>query len=127
MAGVSVTLLNVGEIAAVAAFGYSGAEVARRHGMDIVGLVALAVVNGLAGGVTRDVLIGRPVLALNDTRLLPTCLFGALVVMVFGSVMPVSRRRYPRRDRAGPVHRARQRAVRWTPGSPNSPRCCSVP
>ncbi len=89
MVGVSVTLLNVGEIAAVAAFGYSGAEVARRHGMDIVGLGALAVVNGLAGGVTRDVLIRRPVLALHDTRLLPTCLFGALVVMVFGSIMPV--------------------------------------
>jgi uncharacterized membrane protein YeiH len=84
----SVTLLSAVEIAAVGAFAYSGAEVARRHGMDIVGLASLAVVNGLAGGVTRDLLIGRPVLALHDSRLLPTCLIVAVVVMIFGSIMP---------------------------------------
>jgi uncharacterized membrane protein YeiH len=88
MAGVSVTLQSVVEIVAVGAFAYSGADVARRHAMDIVGLAALAVVNGLAGGIVRDVVIGRPVLALNDNRLLPACLIAAVVVMVFGSIMP---------------------------------------
>jgi uncharacterized membrane protein YeiH len=87
MADVSVTLQSVVEIVAVGAFAYSGADVARRHSMDIVGLAALAVVNGLAGGIARDVVIGRPVLALNDNRLLPACLIAA-VVMVFGSIMP---------------------------------------
>jgi uncharacterized membrane protein YeiH len=85
---VSVTLLSIVEVTAVAAFAYSGAETARRHNMDVVGLASLAVVNGLAGGIARDVLIGRPVLALHDSRLLPTCLGVALVVMVFGSIMP---------------------------------------
>jgi uncharacterized membrane protein YeiH len=89
MEDVSVTLQSVIEVVAVGAFAYSGADVARRHGMDVVGLAALAVVNGLAGGIARDVLIGRPVLALHDTRLLPTCLIGAVVVAVFGSIMPV--------------------------------------
>jgi uncharacterized membrane protein YeiH len=56
--------------------------------MDIVGVAALAVVNGLAGGIARDVLIGRTVLALHDTRLLPACLVGAVVVTIFGSIMP---------------------------------------
>jgi uncharacterized membrane protein YeiH len=86
--GVSVTLRSVVEVVAVGAFAYSGADVARRHGMDIVGLAALAIVNGLAGGIARDVLIGQPVLALHDTRLLPACLVAAVVVTVFGSIMP---------------------------------------
>jgi uncharacterized membrane protein YeiH len=85
---VSVTLQSVVEVVAVGAFAYSGADVARRRGMDVVGLAALAIVNGLAGGIARDVLIGQPVLALHDTRLLPTCLIAAFVVMVFGSIMP---------------------------------------
>lgn len=84
----SLPLLGVVEIAAVGAFAYSGAEVARRHQMDIVGHVSLAIVNGLAGGMTRDVLIGRPVLALNDSRLLPTCLVAALIVMLLGTFVP---------------------------------------
>jgi uncharacterized membrane protein YeiH len=85
---VGFALQSVVEVVAVGAFAYSGADVARRHGMDIVGLSALAIVNGLAGGMVRDVLIGRKVLAFHDTRLLPTCLIAAIVVTVFGAVMP---------------------------------------
>lgn len=88
MCCVSGALQSVIEVVAVGAFAYSGADLARRHGMDIVGLAALAVINGLAGGIARDVLIGRPVLALHDARLLPTCLIAAVTVMVFGSIMP---------------------------------------
>jgi uncharacterized membrane protein YeiH len=84
----STTLQSVIEVLAVGSFAYSGADVARRRGMDIVGVAALAVVNGLAGGIARDVLIGRTVLALHDTRLLPACLVGAVVVTIFGSIMP---------------------------------------
>jgi uncharacterized membrane protein YeiH len=83
---VGISLLGVVEIAAVASFAYTGAEVARARRMDVVGLASLAVVNGLAGGVVRDVLIGQPVLALHDARLLPTCLAVAAVVALFGSV-----------------------------------------
>ena len=85
---VNATLLRSVEFAAVAAFAYSGAETARRHGMDIVGVVALAVVNGLAGGVTRDVLIGGDVLALHDRWLLPVCVAAAVAVSLFGTGMP---------------------------------------
>jgi uncharacterized membrane protein YeiH len=55
MCCVSGTLQSVIEVVAVGAFAYSGADLARRHGMDIVGLAALAVINGLAGGIVRDV------------------------------------------------------------------------
>jgi uncharacterized membrane protein YeiH len=88
MSGMSATLQGVIEVLAVGSFAYSGADVARRRGMDIVGIATLAVVNGLAGGIARDILIGRTVLALHDIRLLPACLVGAVVVTLFGSIMP---------------------------------------
>lgn len=84
---VGVSLLGAVEVAAVAAFAHTGAEVARRREMDVVGVASLAVANGLAGGMVRDVLIGRPVVALHDARLLPVCLGVAAVVVVFGRVV----------------------------------------
>lgn len=82
----SISLVGVVEVAAVGAFAYTGAEVGRRRQMDVVGVTSLAIVNGLAGGMVRDVLIDRSPVALHDARLLPTCLVAALVVMVFGAV-----------------------------------------
>jgi uncharacterized membrane protein YeiH len=76
--------MNIVEIAAVAAFAYSGATTARKRGMDIVGVSALAIINGLAGGMVRDTLIDRPVLALYDRRLLVTCLVVATAVALLG-------------------------------------------
>jgi uncharacterized membrane protein YeiH len=81
---VRVSVLNVVEIAAVAAFAYSGAVTARKRGMDIVGVSALAIINGLAGGMVRDTLIDHPVIALYDRRLLVTCLVVATAVALLG-------------------------------------------
>jgi uncharacterized membrane protein YeiH len=47
-------------------FGLSGGLAAVRARLDIVGVVALAVVVGLAGGITRDLLIGVPPAAFRD-------------------------------------------------------------
>jgi uncharacterized membrane protein YeiH len=47
-------------------FGLSGGLAAVRAQLDIVGLVALAAVVGLAGGITRDLLIGVPPAAFRD-------------------------------------------------------------
>jgi uncharacterized membrane protein YeiH len=76
------------EVTAVGAFAYGGADVAKQRGMDVVGIAVLAVVNGLAGGVLRDMVIGQPVLAIHDNRLLPTCLAASLVVGLFGARLP---------------------------------------
>lgn len=45
----------------VAAFAASGALVASRKQMDIVGFTLLAVVTGIGGGTLRDLLLGLPV------------------------------------------------------------------
>jgi uncharacterized membrane protein YeiH len=47
-------------------FGLSGGLAAVRARLDIVGVIALAVVVGLAGGITRDLLIGVPPAAFRD-------------------------------------------------------------
>jgi uncharacterized membrane protein YeiH len=47
-------------------FGLSGGLAAVRAQLDIVGVVTLAVVVGLAGGITRDLLIGVPPAAFRD-------------------------------------------------------------
>ena len=51
-------LLKTLEYAGVFVFALSGASVAARKQMDLVGVVALAAVTGIGGGVVRDVLLG---------------------------------------------------------------------
>jgi uncharacterized membrane protein YeiH len=66
----------------VAALG--GALLAVRHRLDIFGVMVLAIVTGLAGGMARDVLIGAtPVAAVASPAYLPSAL-AAGVVAFFG-------------------------------------------
>jgi uncharacterized membrane protein YeiH len=63
----------------VAALG--GALLAVRHQLDAFGVMVLAIVTGLAGGMARDVLIGAtPVAALVSPWYLPTALAAAGLV-----------------------------------------------
>jgi uncharacterized membrane protein YeiH len=65
------------------AFGLSGATVAVRRGLDIVGVLVLAVAAALAGGMLRDALIGAgPAVALADGRYLPVALASGLAVFL---------------------------------------------
>ena len=62
-------LLLAVDLVGVFVFGLSGALVAVRRGLDIFGVMVLAVVAGLGGGILRDVLIGAvPPVALDDPR-----------------------------------------------------------
>lgn len=71
------------DLVGVFAFALSGCAVAVRARMDLVGLVALGTVTGLAGGMVRDVLLGAvPPLALTDGRYLLVTVLAALVVLV---------------------------------------------
>lgn len=68
--GFDPTLLLVLNLAGTFVFGISGGLAAVRAQLDAHGIVVLAVVVGIAGGITRDVLIGVPPQAFRDSRFL---------------------------------------------------------
>jgi uncharacterized membrane protein YeiH len=81
---VSDTLLLVLDLAGIAVFASTGALVGVRKELDVFGVVVLALITGLGGGVLRDVLIGSvPPAALDDWRYLVVPFVTALVVFVF--------------------------------------------
>lgn len=57
-------------LAATFVFGFSGGLAAVRARLDVFGVVVLAAVVGLAGGITRDLLIGVPPETFRDGRYL---------------------------------------------------------
>ena len=74
-------------------FAVSGALVASRKEMDIVGFALLASVTGIGGGTIRDVLLGiEPVFWVNQPAYLVTCVAVA-VVTFFLAHIPQSRER----------------------------------
>ena len=68
------------DILGVFVFALSGGLVAVRKGLDLVGIVVLAWVAGLGGGIIRDVFIGdTPPVGISDWRLLvPVVVAGGL-------------------------------------------------
>ncbi len=64
-------LLHVLDLCGVAVFAISGVASARRVGMDIFGILVIAVITALGGGTLRDLLLGRhPVFWLDDAAYL---------------------------------------------------------
>ena len=68
--GFDPTLLLVLNLAGTFVFGLSGGLAAVRARLDVFGVLVLAVVVGIAGGITRDVLIGIPPQTIRDWRYL---------------------------------------------------------
>ena len=68
--GFDPMLLLVLNLAGTFAFGLSGGMAGVRERLDLFGVVVLAVVVGLAGGITRDLLIGVPPATFRDWRYL---------------------------------------------------------
>src|SRR3546814_18498079 len=68
----------------VAVFAMSGALVASRKQMDIIGFGLMASATGIGGGTLRDVLLERPVFWIADSRYLAVC-FGIAVLAFFGA------------------------------------------
>lgn len=65
------------------AFAVSGAFKAVKYELDLLGLLMLAVLTGIGGGVMRDVVIGRfPPLALEDEIYIIACLAGGILVFL---------------------------------------------
>src|SRR3954469_21091173 len=68
--GFDPTLILVLNLAGTFVFGISGGLAAVRAKLDLFGVVVLAGVVGLAGGITRDLLIGTPPATFRDWRYL---------------------------------------------------------
>ncbi len=68
------------DILAAVVFAVSGALVASRKGLDIVGFMWLAVLTGVGGGTVRDLLLGVPVFWMVDPVHIIACLATAVVV-----------------------------------------------
>lgn len=68
------------DIFASASFAATGALVASRKGLDILGFMWLAVLTGVGGGTVRDLVLGAPVFWIVSPSFLTTCLITAVVV-----------------------------------------------
>ena len=80
-AGAAITWLN---LAATFVFGVSGGLAAVRARLDLFGVLVLAAVVGLAGGITRDVLIGVPPSTFRDGRYLAAVALAGVVCFFAG-------------------------------------------
>src|SRR3954470_23623008 len=77
--GFDPTLILVLNLAGTFIFGLSGGLAAVRARLDFFGVVVLAAVVGLAGGITRDLLIGVPPATFRDWRYLAAAGVAGLV------------------------------------------------
>lgn len=67
------------DLASAAVFALTGALVASRKQMDIVGFMWLGVVTGVGGGTVRDLLLGAPVFWVVDVSPVITCIAAAIL------------------------------------------------
>ena len=71
-------------------FAVSGALVASRKGMDVMGFMWLAVVTGVGGGTMRDLILGVPVFWVQNPVYVSACLVTAVVMRGACSFVSVS-------------------------------------
>lgn len=85
--GFDPTLLLVLNLAGTFVFGLSGGLAGVEKRLDMFGVVVLAVVVGLAGGITRDLLIGIPPQTFRDWRYLAVAGGAGLVTFLAHSTL----------------------------------------
>lgn len=79
----SFMLLLILDILGTFAFAISGAEKAVRYRLDWLGLIVLATVTGVGGGILRDVMLGAtPPAALTNPIYFPICIVGAFFYLL---------------------------------------------
>lgn len=71
------------QLLGVTAFAASGAIVALRKGMDLIGVGVLAIVTAVGGGTIRDVLLDRPVFWIREPMYLTVCLASAAIMVIW--------------------------------------------
>jgi uncharacterized membrane protein YeiH len=77
-------LLTAIDLAGTFVLSIHGASVAASAGLDLLGIVAIALISAMGGGVMRDLLVGEaPPEALRGWPLLTVALTGALLTILF--------------------------------------------
>ena len=76
------TLTRSLDYASVAVFALTGALVASRSQLDIVGFIFIACLTAVGGGTLRDVLLDRPVFWIADPVLLLVAALAAVLVFL---------------------------------------------
>lgn len=79
------------ELSAIVAGALSGAVFAARRGLDLVGVLAIALVVGLGGGMIRDILLASVPAALTDPAYLVAVIGAAVVGAFFASAVSILR------------------------------------
>src|SRR5690349_11383258 len=67
------------DILAAVVFAVSGALVASRKGMDVMGFMWFAVITGVGGGTVRDLILDVPVFWVQNPSYVSACLITAVV------------------------------------------------
>ena len=84
----TATLMQVFDIAGTIAFAMSGALTAMLHGLDLFGVLFLAVLTATGGGIARDVMLGyTPPFSLQNPLYVVLCILSALVVFRFATTV----------------------------------------
>ncbi len=73
-------LLPALDFVSAAVFAITGALVASRKQMDIIGFMWLGIVTGVGGGTFRDLLLGVPVFWVQDATPVVACLIASVIV-----------------------------------------------
>lgn len=73
-------IMPIVDLAAAVVFATTGALVASRKEMDILGFLWLGAITGVGGGTVRDLLLGLPVFWVVDPTPVALCLLAAAVV-----------------------------------------------
>jgi len=84
------TLIPILDIMGVIVFAASGALVASRKEMDLIGFGLMASLTGVGGGTLRDLLLDRPVFWIADPTPIWVCL--AIALLVYFTAHRVQRR-----------------------------------
>lgn len=84
---------TAGDWLGIVAFAITGALVASRKGMDVVGFIVLGTVTGIGGGTLRDVLLSLPIFWIHQPRYLLTCAVVSVLVF-FAAHIPRSQYRF---------------------------------
>lgn len=69
-----MTFLQILDLIGIAVFAASGALVASRKEMDLIGFGLMATLTGIGGGTLRDLILDRPVFWVADQSFLIVCL-----------------------------------------------------
>jgi uncharacterized membrane protein YeiH len=83
----SPLLIEILNLFGTMAFGVTGAFKAIEHDADLVGVIVLSSITGVAGGVVRDIIFGKlpPTALINPSYLIVTIASGIAIFFLYPS------------------------------------------